>query len=229
MNYIWDLVIRAFQNGIPQAKLRFVPAKSYSPYMELSQADLNFTQVEQEIEINPYYRFYEIFKDLFNINNHEDQELRRVLLDVTIHFLTGIDLRQGMNKTEYYLRFIQREIAAGVFGAAVQKDFDLFSPAEQGALAKNIYRLLITGELLYLLKDTVRQIFTNSTIYVNYETTNELLFFINYEKTAINLAKLNLINELFLPLQFKTIIYWKDHFGVIGADETMQIDHIALY
>jgi hypothetical protein len=229
MNYIWDLVIRACQSGIPQAKLKFVPAKIYSPYMELSHAHLNFTQVEQEIEINPYYRFYEIFKDLFNINNDEDQEFRRVLLDVTIHFLTGIDLRQGMNKTEYYLRFILREIAAGVFGAAIKKDFNLFSPAEQVILAENIYRLLITGELLYLLKETFRRIFTNSTIYANYETTNELLFFIDYEKTDLNLAKLNLINELFLPLQFKTVIYWKDHFGVIGADETMHIDHIALY
>ena len=229
MNYIWDLVIRARQAGIPKEKITFVLAKRYSPYMELSNENLNFNQVEQRVEINPFYRFYEIFKDLFNVNNYEDVELRHTLLDITIHFLTDINLIQGMNKTEYYQRFIQREIEQGLLGPEIQAKFALLTETEQMIVAENYYRLLITGEMLYLLKDTVRQIFKNSTIYANYETTNELLFFIACERTDLNEEKLALIKELFLPLKFSTLTYWKDHFGVIGMDETMKIDNIALY
>lgn len=229
MNYIWDLVIRARQAGVSKEKITFVLAKSYSPYMELSNENLNFRQVEPRVEINPYYRFYEIFKDLFNINNHEDVELRHTLLDIIIHFLTDINLIQGMNKTEYYQRFIHKEIGQGLLGPEIQAKFALLTEAEQMVITENYYRLLITGEMLYLLKDTVRQIFKNSTIYVNYETTNELLFFIACERNDLNEEKLALIKELFLPLKFSTLTYWKDHFGVIGMDETMKIDSIALY
>ncbi|HYH05099.1 MAG TPA: iron-dependent peroxidase [Bacillota bacterium] len=229
MNYIWDLVIRAHHAGVPKEKITFALAKTYSPYMELSNENLNFRQVEPRVEINPYYRFYEIFKDLFNINNHEDVELRNTLLDIAIHFLTDINLIQGMNKTEYYQRFIQSEIQRGLLGPEIQAKFGLLTEAEQIVVTENYYRLLITGEMLYLLKDTVRQIFKSSTIYVNYETTNELLFFIACEKSDLNEEKLALIKELFLPLKFSTLTYWKDHFGVIGMDETMKIDNIALY
>jgi hypothetical protein len=229
MNYVWDLVIKAHHAGIPIEKLTFIPAKVYSPYMELSNEHLNFKAIEPEIELNPYYRFYEIFKDLFDINNEEDRELRNVLFDVVIHFLTRIDLRQGMNKTEYYIRFILREIAGGSFGPVVRERFGLLNESEQNIVAENVYRLLLTGEMLYLLKDTMQKIFNNSTIYANYETTNELLFFIACEKNELNVEKLELIKELFLPLKFVTIIYWKDHFGIIGMDETMHMDHIAMY
>jgi hypothetical protein len=229
MNYIWDLVIKANRAGTPMEKLTFAPAKSYSPYMELSNENINFKQVDSEIEINPYYRFYEIFKDLFNINNEADLELRKVLFDITIRFLTELDLRQGMNKTEYYLRFIRRDLGSGCFGPKIRDGFGLLDEFEQNVVTENVYRLLITGEMLPLLRETIRLIFINSTIYANYEAANELLFFIAAERTELNLLKLELIKELFLPLKFVTITYWKDHFGVIGMDETMRVDQIALY
>jgi hypothetical protein len=229
MNYIWDLVINARQAGVPMEKLTFIPARIYSPYMELSNEHLNFKAIEPKVELNPYYRFYEIFKDLFDINNEEDRELRDVLFDVAIHFLIRIDLRQGMNRTEYYLRFILRELAGGSFGPLVRERFGFFNESEQYIVAENIYRLLLTGAMLTLLKNTIRRIFKNATIYANYETANELLFFIPCEKSELNVGKLELITELFLPLQFITLIYWQDHFGVIGMDETMHIDHIAMY
>ena len=37
--------------------------------MELSYKDINSTIIEGDIEVNPYYRFYEIFKDLFYIKS----------------------------------------------------------------------------------------------------------------------------------------------------------------
>jgi hypothetical protein len=229
MNYLWDLVIKAAGDGIAKETLTFAPAKRYSAYLELSENDLNFQAVNLRVELNPYYRFYEIFKDLFDINNHDLPELREVLFDITIHFLTDIDLRQGMNKTEFYLRFIVRELAAGVWGTDFQQRFALFSVAEQERIAQNLLQLFSGGAMLHLLRKSVRQTFPDSVIYANYETGNELLFFIPYAQTGENEIKLQFLQALFLPLTFRTVVYWTDHFGVIGMDETMVTDHIALY
>ena len=229
MNYIWDLVIKAGQSGIHKKNIEFSVAESYSPYMELSCEVLNIRKIEHEVEVNPYYRYYEIFKDMFNINNTEDKEFRDRLFDITAHFLADIDVMQGMNKSEYYLRFVRRDINNGLFGELVKEDFDLFNEEEKNILAENIIRLYLTGDALYLLKDSLRKIFRNSTIYANYETLDELLFFINCNKKDLYEKKLELINEIFLPVKFRTRVYWKDHFGVIEAEDTMMIDSIALY
>jgi hypothetical protein len=229
MNYLWDLVIKAAGDGIDQDKLIFAPAKRYSAYMELSNENLNFQDVTPRVELNPYYRFDAIFKDLINVNYQELAELREVLFDITIHFLTGIDLRQGMNKTEFYLRFIIKDLTGGVLGEDAGKRFALFTPAEQETIAQNWLQLYIGGEMLHLLRRSVRRIFPDSSIYANYETGNELLFFIPYPQTRENQTKLEFLDALFLPLTFRTVVYWTDHFGVIGMEETMVTDHIALY
>jgi hypothetical protein len=229
MNYVWDLVINAGQGGMQKKNIKFILAQSYSPYMELSNEIINFTKPEHEIEINPYYRYFEIFKDMFNINNIEDTELRNNLLDIAVHFLCDIDVMQGMSKREYYIRFILDDMEKGILGSSINDKLHMFDSEEKRLLADNILRLYITGEALYLLKDTVRKIFKNSTIYANYETKDELLFFIDTERTDEKEIKLTLIKDIFLPIKFRTEIYWRDHFGVIGVEETMKIDSIALY
>lgn len=229
MNYIWELAIRAEQAGIPQNKLRFLLAESYSPYMELSNEDLNFSTVEQRVEINPYYRFYEIFKDMFHLDNHGDRPFRHGLFDIAIHFLTNIDRRQGMNKKDFYYRFVLEDIKKGMFGAKIREKMSLFTKEEQRVLAENIFLLYTTGEMLYLLKDTIQQVFKESIIYANYEQHNELLFFLKYEENEVNKGKLEVIQELFLPIKFRIEVYWTFHFGILNHDETMRIDEIALY
>jgi len=229
MNYIWDLVIKAGQSGIHKKNIEFSVAESYSPYMELSCEVLNIRKIEHEVEVNPYYRYYEIFKDMFNINNNEDREFRDKLFDTTMHFLSDIDVLQGMNKKEYYIRFILKDINSGLLGNSAKEKINLFNEEEKAMLAGNILKLYITGQALYLLKDTLRHIFKGSIIYANYETLDELLFFINYRRNAVNESKLELIKEIFLPVKFRTEVYWKDHFGIIGVEETMKVDSIAMY
>ncbi|HBF38183.1 MAG TPA: iron-dependent peroxidase [Firmicutes bacterium] len=229
MNYVWDWVIRAAENGMPRKDLRFTVAEVYSPYMELSPENINNTDAGALVEMNPYYRYDEIFRDLFQPDNDEDQELRKTLFDITVHFLVDIDLQQGMNKTEYYYRFILRDIRNGLFGPAARKNIALFSHRQQQIIAFNLYRLYHTGQALYLLENTMSHIFPESLVYANYEVKNEVILFLNYEKTGLLETKLAAILELFLPLQFRTEIYWAYHFGIIGNPEAMQNDKIAMY
>jgi hypothetical protein len=229
LNYIWDLVIKADWSGLERKDLTFAAAKVFSPYMELSPEALNAAVVERRVEVNPYYRFYDIFRDLFDVNNHEEVELRNTLFDIAIHLLAELDVMQGMNKQEYYIRFVLRDLEAGLFGSRVKEGLVLFNREEQEIIAANVLRLYETGEALYLLRDTMRKLFKQSTLYANCEEKEELLFYIGKEETKAVRAKVELVRELFLPARFHTELYWSDHFGIIGVEETMKQDHIALY
>jgi hypothetical protein len=208
MNYARDIIISLRQNGREEKELKFVVAKSYSPYMELSDAYINFDKVEEEIEVNPYYRYYEVFKDLFNVNNEEDVELRETFFDIVMHFIANGDAMSGMTKQEYYLRFVIDDISKGILGDRIKEKFEVFNYNEKIIIAENVVK---------------------TTIYANYETSDELLFYMPYVRTEINEAKMDFIKEFFLPIRFRTEIYWEEHFGVIEEDETMKIDSIAIY
>lgn len=120
--------------------------------MELSPQLLNSQVIVQHVEVNPYHRYFTIFKDLFHPDHTTDEVFRDALLDITLHFLAEIDRMQGMNKKEYYIRFMLRDI-----------------------------------------------------------------------------NKVQLIQEIFLPIGFHMEVYWQYHFGIIDVEETMKLDRIALY
>ncbi len=229
MNYIWDAVIQTERQGMPRKWLRFRPAEIFSPYMELSPVHLNARQVEQTIDVNPYYRFYELFKELFDANLEEAPELRETLFDLVLHFLAELDLQQGMNKREYYIRFVLADLDSGRFGAKVSRGMKLFSRDERDRVAGNVLRLYETGEALYLLRDTLRYVFPQSTLYAHCEERDELLLYIGRENNERTRAKAGVIMDLFLPEHFRTELYWEAHFGIVDVEETMRMDAIALY
>lgn len=229
MNYIWDLTIRAERSGLSKRSLRFFMPEVFSPYMELSHVFINFTEVEPDVPVNPYYRFYDIFKDLFEPNFLEDEACRAALLDLIFHLLVDLDRMQGMNKHEFYVRFIQKDIECGMFGPSLAAAMALFNHDERFLIAENIYWLYKNGEMIYLLTDTLNKIFGEVVVYANYEVNDEILFFINLQRTVLNEEKYRAIKDLFLPIRFRTEVYWADHFGIIGNEEAMKIDRIAIY
>lgn len=229
MNYIWDMVIRAERNGLDKKNIKFLAAGVYSPYMELSYENINNTEVQQEVEINPYYRYDSIFKDFLDVNYSDERELRETLFDILIHLLTDIDIVQGMNKKEYYMRFVLRDIDNGIFGNGIKEKINYFNKDEKEIIAGNIIRIYGMGEAIYLFKDTVKKIFKKSLIYANREEKDELIVYAGQKKNHYSRQKMELIRELFLPVGFHAEIYWEHHFGIIGFDEVMMIDSIALY
>lgn len=233
MNYIWDILIKAKEEDIPLKELSFKLPVVYSSYLELSADLLNFVEIETEVEINPYYRFFTIFKDLFGPDYSAQQELREVLLDILLHFLAQIDLYQGMNKTEYHKLFIQQELLAGSFGKEIKRNMSLLSCGEKNHLINNTYKFYQTGDQIFYFKKTVKQIFKKTIVYINGEKTrenkNEILLYLGALPNEKNKKKLALIEKLFLPINFSTITYWQYHFGILELAETMKIGATALY
>ena len=74
MNYIWEALLKADKENISRRNIKFKKAEVCSPYMEMSLEDINMSLLPEEnsIEVNVYYRFYEIFKELASLVDHID-------------------------------------------------------------------------------------------------------------------------------------------------------------
>jgi len=83
MNYIWELAIQAKRIGSDPDNIVFIFDDDFSAYMELSFQDMNETGIPFTVAINPYYRYYEVFKELLNPDlSLDDNEFREMLLDL---------------------------------------------------------------------------------------------------------------------------------------------------
>lgn len=229
MNYVWELAIKAKQHGLDQNNIFYKYGRPFSAYMELSFENLNETNILSEVEINPYYRYYKIFKELFEPNMIENEEIVEVLHDLIIHHLKDIDVLMGMNKREYYINFIIKDMYNGFFGEYVKEKIDVFTKAEQKIIANNILALHITGECVHLLKETVSRIFTRAYIFSNASEKDEVIFFLRTKETNQKAEKVEVIKYLFLPFKCRIEVYWEHLFGVLGVEELTKMDSIMNY
>ncbi|GFN32139.1 iron-dependent peroxidase [Paenibacillus xylaniclasticus] len=229
MNYIWELAIRAQQEGMDRKELRFVSAESFSPYMELSLPTLNPPAIEPVAEINPYYRFHSIMDELCDRRIPDDMELRETLFDLVTHLLVELDVLQGMNKREMYVRFLIADMENGIFGAAVQKRLPLFSDREKEIIALQLLRCYETGESHYMWKETVRRLFPDVLLYAKSGSADELMLYFGKLGDKRRKEQLLLLQELFLPLTASVELMWDGHIGIMGVEETMRLDEAVLY
>jgi hypothetical protein len=231
MNYIWDMAIKSAQQGIDRKTITFLPAASYSPYMELALPDINTVTLYKPlaVEINPYYRFCDIFRELLNINLPGHEELRSVFFDIITHYLLFLDCQQGLNKREYYYKFIGRDIKAGVFGETLKDYITAFSIDDFRIVLSGLISLYWTSASIRLFKEVVRKIFSDAIIYYRSEDTPEVLIYLATAETETTRPKIKALLMLFLPLGFTFRLYWEKHFGIIDMEKTMRVDYIVIY
>ncbi|WP_425448054.1 hypothetical protein [Dethiothermospora halolimnae] len=231
MNYIWDTLLKADSQKIDREKLVFKHPISYSPYMEVSFENLNETKIQEDytVEVNPYYRFLNIFKDFFHIEYDESTEFRESLFDILMHFLGFIDLKQGLYKWEYYKKFIKADILNGMVSDKVKENFSIFTDYERDIVLSNILSLYKTNVSLELFKKVVKGIFKKSIVYLNNDNKKEILVVIGEEKTKTAKSKIDLLIDMFLDIKFDVFLYWKYHFGVIGIEDTMTLEEMVIY
>ncbi len=229
MNYIWELAIKAIENNIDPDTIFYKYGRPFSGYMELSFFEMNETKVLQDVEINPFYRYYSIFKELFEPNVNENEDIVNVIHDLSIHHLKDIDVMAGMNKREYYINFVINDMKNGYFGEYIKQKIDLFTYIEQKVIANNILTLHSTGECIHLLRDCVSRIFTKAYIFSNAVEKDEIVFFLRTEETPQKSEQIEVLKHLFLPFKCTVEVYWENIFGVFGVYEMMKIGRIMNY
>lgn len=176
MNFGWQLQIRAIEEEKNPNEIFYKKGEPFSPYTEIIFEDLNNKEIPKEVELNPYYRFYRIFHELLDVNLEENKELIEVLFDNVYHHLLDIDVLQGMNRREFYIKFVIINIEQGYFGRLLQENISIFSKKEKRYLANGILATYETAECIFILKKVTKEIFKNAYIFSNTDNKDEIVF-----------------------------------------------------
>lgn len=230
MNYLWEVALRADDEDIPRESLRYVPAEICSPYIEASFVDLNtVTPDESVVEANPLYRFASIFGQIFDINLMACPKTRAILFNVCMQYMIQIDLRQGLTRSEHYLRFILRDINRGVYGEDAARAVRLFTPVELRRVLTCMLTLYKCGGSVLLFRQAMRAVYPESLVYSSNDLFREVLIYIGMKETPEERCKIEFLLSTFLSYDYTTHLFWEHHFGIIDVDVTMVLDEMVLF
>lgn len=231
MNYLWEAVLEANNAGMKQEDIRFCHSMNSSPYMEISLDTLNQEDIRgmKEIEVNTYYRFYSVFKEMFRPEYQEYPSLRESLTNLTLHLIAGNDVRKGMTREEYNKKMLLKDIQANCFGEELTHHFGLFNKAQQEVLLSGWLRSYQAGSSLTSFTDMVYAVIDDGIVYHRKDMPDEILIYTSLKNTSKSEQKLSLLADIFLPVRYQVIVFYEYHFGIIGVDDTMIMDEIAMY
>jgi hypothetical protein len=230
MNYIWQAVTEERRGGAALSDISFVPARNFSPYMEVNQDALNAAAVPDDgrIEVNPFIRFHDIFADFLRPGIHEFPEYRERLFDICMHFLLAADQRSGYDRRSVWVSLFCRDVADGVYDTEIADMFALLGKKGKNVIASGLVSLYKCGASLHLHGAVFRTFFPNRISYLKIQGERALLLYIPCKKTPENEAAALLCEAFFLPLDLKTDYYWERHFGILGVPETMRLGEMVL-
>lgn len=230
MNYLWEVLIQAKNEGVSAEHIRFMMPRIFSAYMEISNVFINQGSVggESRIEINPYYRFYDIFKDLCQPDYEQGEELQNSLFNLIMHQLAENDVLSGMTREEYHKALLLQDILEGRNGWLAQSAISLFSIDEKQVILSGMLRQYLTGCSIDLFREMMTALIPEHIVYHNNEKTSEVLIYIGRKKTETLEKKLQFLVAAFLDLSGVVDIYYEYHFGIIGVEETMCIGELAI-
>lgn len=230
MNYLWEILLQAKEQGIEESEVSFCPAHSYSPYMELSEECLNITQLPEPytVEINPHYRFHQVFKDLFHPDVTDYPALRMGLFQLLIHQLGENDIRMGMTKEEYYKKLLKSAFIRGDYGEENKRAFALFQGVDREILLEGLLTMYREGDSVELFRRVMTALVSNCVVYENNDNPYEILVYIGKRKGETLECKVQFLLKQFVNIRYSVELYYEYHFGIIGMEETMYIDEIAI-
>lgn len=230
MNYAWEAALMADRDGIAREQLLFEPVHNGSPYTEVVNEMININDLESAlVEINPLYRFSGVFSEILSRDVQAYEQARKLIFRVYVQYMVQLDLRQGLSRQEYILRFILKDILKEVCGsqaACVLKDFE---KNKLRRLLRFIYKLYQCGSSISLFREVMRSIYSDSIVYACNEEVRQLLIYVGTKETQKERERLALLQDMFLPINFHIYLFWEHHFGIIDVDETMELDEMVLF
>ncbi len=228
MNYIWEIAIKACQSDIPKRELFFTQAKECSPYYEQSFIDLNKSIIEdRKIEINATYRFDQIYGRYLHDYFPDHIEFKRYFFDISIHFLCEIDFDMETTKESLILKCVEQEIEE--LAKSKYSIWNELTIEEKDIILPLMVKQFRVDSNIEIFKKSLQCFYKKSMFYQMKEEKNFLLIYLGIKKVQEEESKINLLIDLFLPLGFKTRLFWDKHFGVINIDETMVLAEIELF
>ena len=81
---------------------------------------------------------------------------------------------------------------------------------------------------LQLFNKVLRKVFKNSIVYSNKEKPKNMYIYLGEIETEELKNKIDVILDTFLSIDMKPLIFWNQHFGILGLDNTMKNDEIVM-
>lgn len=230
MNYLWEVLLQAKEQAIPEENIRFSQARSYSPYIELAEEYLNITRLEEPctVEVNSNYRFQKIFQALFHPDVTDYPALRKSLFQLVFHQLGDNDIRSGMTREAYYKKLLGSAFAGGDYGADYAEAYALFPGWEREILLDGLLTLYREGDSIELFRHVMTALISSCIVYGSNDNPYELLIYIGRKKSETLERKVQFVLRQFLNIRYCAQLYYEYHFGIIGMEETMRVDEIAI-
>ena len=215
MNCIWEIALKAQKSGYNLEDLRFRNSESPSPYTESSFDFLNSDTIEEnEIEVNPLYRF---------------ESVRKIFLDIIFHYIAVGDLRSGGDKKELRAMYILKEIEEGRFLKSIRKTLLSLDFEKSKRIIFCLLDLCKCKDYITVFRRALRELYPKANLYVHSENLRKFTIFTGVDKTKEEVERMEMLEKLFLPISYETDVFWKYHFGIIGVDESMKIGKTAIY
>ena len=140
-------------------------------------------------------------------------------MDTVFHYLALTDLRMGMSKKDYYLKFLAEELESGQFGSKAKAAMRLFSRYEKRYLVLALMDVVASRNYLEIFK---------WLIYVSMDCANELYIYVGSAETQEERERVQFLLDTFLPIGMRTEVFYLEHFGILDMEETMVIDKVLL-
>ena len=146
-----------------------------------------------------------------------------------MQYMVQLDLRQGLDKQEYDLCFLIKDILQGVFGKDAAFIIRSFEKEKLRQLLRLILKLYQCGSSVYLFREVMRYLYPDSLVYASNEDVRQILIYVGRKETETEQKKLEFLQGMFLPIYYHVFIFWEHHFGIIDVEETMELDHMVLF
>ena len=230
MNYASEAALEADRCGIPREELRYIPVRDGSPYTEVVQEDINNREIKKkEVEINPLYRYAKEFSEILDINLEGNEKTRMLFFDICMQYLVQLDLRQGMSRQEYALRFLFQDLLNGVCGRQASRVVRGFEKEKLHRLLRLILKLYQCGSSICLFQEVMRCLYPDSLVYASNETVRQVLIYVGIKEDKEEQERLEFLQDMFLPMNYEVFLFWEHHFGIIDVTETMELDEMVLF
>lgn len=229
MNYIWEPLIKMQQQDMNLEELHyFVQNSRVSPYLELQADSLYEKNLTKDaiahIDTNPYTRFPEIFEKFITADNLGYEEFNESFADIILHYLADLDLKSGMSKREFYIRFVIADLEQGAFGS--KEKLGEFTVTEKRVLADGLLTLYQTTDSINCLIHVINCILPFCQVLIR--DGEEIVFYMRETQNTGTETKIQFIIKLFLPIQFPFVLHWMKTYGLAGYDETMKLEEFVI-
>ena len=212
MAYIWENYSSANEYCVGEGR-------DISPYFEI------LTESNAKMRVNPLIRFSAIFSEVFELKKFEINTSK--VENILFHYLAMLDRIKGFDENELFAEYFDEEIRNGYYGKELLCKWDKISVSDRKKLL-HVFKLKNSNDFEdnYFFQAIQKLFKIVSIIYE--KNTKAYYLYIGENETKKKSLTLDVAKLLFWDIQCELRVIWKNHYGIIGIDDTMYISQITI-